>query len=255
MEERESDEVENAQTLLAMKTNNSWRRWWVVVLFAVAMAWVEAAVVLYLRTMLNRIEPYQPNPLPDVGVLGHAELIREAATLVMLATVGWLAGQTMRSRVGFAVLAFGVWDIGYYLFLRPLTGWPRSLLDWDILFLLPLPWWGPVLAPAAIAALMVMGGSLVALNDTVERPFWPGRFSLAATAVGVMLMLYVFMADAIQVVSQGEQALRKLLPVRFLWPLYLLGLVCLGVPVVELAIRLARERVGGPLATADAATE
>jgi hypothetical protein len=238
-----------------MKTNKPWGRWWVVVGYAVAMAWVEAAVVLYLRTMLNRIEPYQPNPLPDVGVLGYAELIREAATLVMLATVGWLAGRTTRSRVGFAVLAFGVWDICYYLFLRPLTGWPRSLLDWDVLFLLPLPWWGPVLAPTAIAALMVVGSSLVALNDTPGRPFWPGRLSLATTTVGVMLMLYVFMADAIRVAPQGEQALRELLPARFLWPLYLLGLGCLGVPVVELAVRLARGRVDEPLATAGATTE
>lgn len=238
-----------------MKTHKPWDRWWVVVGYAVAMAWVEAAVVLYLRTMLNRLDPYQPNPLPDAGVLGYAELIREAATLVMLGSVGWLAGQTARSRMGFAVLAFGVWDLWYYLFLRPLTGWPQSLLDWDVLFLLPLPWWGPVLAPTTIAAMMVVGGSLVALNDTAGRPFWPGRLSLAATTIGVLLMLYVFMADAIHVAPQGEQALRELLPARFLWPWYLPGLALLGVPVVELTVRLARGRAGVPLASAGAVME
>src|SRR3954467_14983874 len=63
-------------------------RWFVVVAFAVAMAWLESATVYYLRTLVDRIEPYQPNPLPIQGVLGQVELIREAATLLMLVTVG-----------------------------------------------------------------------------------------------------------------------------------------------------------------------
>ena len=117
------------------------RRLLVVTGFAVAMAWVEAAVVFYLRRLVDRIEPYQANPLPIAGDIGGAELVREAATLVMLLTVGWLAGRTGRSRFGYFVAAFGVWDIFYYVFLIPMTGWPRSLLDWDILFLIPLPWY------------------------------------------------------------------------------------------------------------------
>src|SRR5262249_53249367 len=89
-------------------------RWCTVVAFAVAMAWVESAVVFYLRTMLNRIEPYQPNPLPMIGGLGSAEMIREAATLVMLMAVGILAGRSWRSRFGYVAVAFGIWDIFYY---------------------------------------------------------------------------------------------------------------------------------------------
>ena len=72
-------------------------RWLLVVVFAVGMAWVEAATVYYLRVMVDRIEPYQANPLPMHGVLGQVELVREAATLVMLLTVGMLAGRTWRS--------------------------------------------------------------------------------------------------------------------------------------------------------------
>jgi len=142
---------------LPARPTGEWQRWSVVVLFAIAMAWVEAAVVLYLRTLVDRLDPYQPHPLPVEGALGGAELVREVATLVMLGTVGWIAGRTWRSRLAYAVVAFGVWDLFYYVFLRPLTGWPRSLLDWDILFLLPLPWWGPVLAPVLIAGLMILG--------------------------------------------------------------------------------------------------
>ena len=87
------------------------RRWLTVVLFAIAMAWVESAVVFDLRTMVDRIEPYQPRPLPLVGKLGPVELVREFATLVMLFTVGVLAGKTWRARVGYMLIAFGVWDI------------------------------------------------------------------------------------------------------------------------------------------------
>src|SRR5436853_7499487 len=98
--------------------------WSVVVVYAVAMAWVEAAVVYYVRTMVDRIDPHQANPLPIFGGLGPAELVREAATLIMLAAIGTLAGRTWRARVGYAAVAFGFWDIFYYVFLKVLCGWP-----------------------------------------------------------------------------------------------------------------------------------
>ena len=75
-------------------------RWLVVVVFAIGMAWVEAASVYYLRVLVDRIEPYQANPLPMHGVLGQVELVREAATLVMLVTLGMLAGRTRHAQAG-----------------------------------------------------------------------------------------------------------------------------------------------------------
>lgn len=151
---------------------DNWLRWCVVVSYATAMAWVEAAVVFYLRTMFDRIEPHQPNPLPMIGNLGKAELVREVATLIMLLTVGILAGRCWRSRLGYTAIAFGVWDILYYGFLKVLCGWPHSLLDWDILFLLPLPWWGPVLAPMLISVLMILWGTLASqvTSGILSRP-------------------------------------------------------------------------------------
>ena len=122
-------------------------RWMVVVVFAVAMAWLESATVYYLRLLVDRLEPYQANPLPMSGAVGQVELVREAATLLMLLTVGMLAGRTWQARLGYTAVAFGVWDIFYYVFLRRLR-LAESLLDWDVLFLLPLPWWGPVIAPS-----------------------------------------------------------------------------------------------------------
>jgi hypothetical protein len=163
------------------------------------MAWVESAAVFYLRSLIHRIEPYQPNPLPVAGGFGFAEAVRELATMVMLLTVGILAGRNWKSRLGYSAIAFGVWDILYYVFLKVMCGWPRSLLDWDVLFLLPLPWWGPVLAPVSIALLMIMWGTVVSswqierARDGWERKAW------GLNIFGVVLALYVFMADSIRV--------------------------------------------------------
>ncbi len=209
-------------------------RWLTVVVFAAAMAWVESAVVFYLRTMIDRIEPYQPEPLPLIGSLGPVELAREAATLIMLFTVGLLAGRNWRSRLGYAALAFGVWDIFYYVFLKVMCGWPHSIWDWDILFLLPLPWWGPVLAPVLIACLMIAWGTLVSQFDarhthsTFVWPAWTLNF------IGIALALYVFMADALRVAHGGRDALRQMLPAQFNWPLFCIALLFMAAPVLQL---------------------
>lgn len=214
----------------------------VVAIYAAAMAWVESAVVFYLRTHINRIVPYQANPLPDFDQFGAAELVREFATLVMLFTVGWLAGTTWRGRVGYMSIAFGVWDIAYYVFLRVMTGWPASIFDWDILFLLPLPWWGPVWAPVAISILMIIwGGCAVGLELDRAAPGF--RWSaISVGAVGNLLALYVFMADAIRVAPQGEQALRAMLPSQFHTALFLLALVLMAVPVATAGIAWRRRK-------------
>ncbi len=210
-------------------------RWSLVMLYAAAMAWVEAAVVAYLRTLINRIDPYQANPLPLVGGIGGVELAREAATLLMLILVGALAGQTRRSRFGFATAAFGAWDLWYYLFLRLITGWPVSLLDWDILFLIPLPWWGPVLAPAAIAALMLAGGTLLALGDRPGQPLADGWRPWAGCAVGASLALYCFTAAAWRAIGSGPEGIRQAVPRGFPWPLFGIALVLLSLPAVRMA--------------------
>ncbi len=213
-------------------------RWFTVVLFATAMAWVESAVVYYLRTHIDRIVPYQPDPLPIIGGLGPVELVRELATLVMLFSVGVLAGQTWRARVGYMVVAFGVWDICYYVFLRIMCGWPQSLLDWDILFLLPLPWWGPVIAPVLIALLMIAWGTLASQFDRPRLPVLSNWHVWLLNFIGVALALYVFMADAIRVSNGGVEALRNLLPESFNWPLFLVALALMAAPVLKLAREL-----------------
>jgi hypothetical protein len=208
-------------------------RWLVVAIFAIAMAWVESAVVYYLRTHLDRLEPYQVNPLPIIGRLGPVELIRELATMIMLFTVGVLAGKSWRARWGYAALTFGVWDIFYYFFLKVMCDWPHSPLDWDILFLIPLPWWGPVLAPVLIALLMILWGTLVTQFERNRPPVLSNRHVWIATFLGIFVALSVFMADALRVVGQGADAIRNVLPSEFNWPVFLIALVLLGAPIVQ----------------------
>ena len=221
------------------------KRWATVFVFAVAMAWLEAAVVFYLRTLVGRIDPYQINPLPAQGRLDGVELLREIATLIMLACVGGLAGKTARLRLGYAAIAFGVWDIAYYVFLKGMTGWPGSLLDWDVLFLIPLPWWGPVIAPISVSVLLIAGGTLVSQFDEPGRPIWPGRLTLFLNIVGAILCLLVFMADAIGVANKGEEAIRKALPTQFNWPLFVVAWLLMSLPIVDMAKRLGRQSATG----------
>lgn len=219
------------------------RRWLIVCVFAIAMAWVESAVVFDLRTMVDRIQPYQPDPLPLVGKLGPVELVREFATMVMLFNVGLLAGTTWRTRCGYMLVAFGVWDIFYYAFLKVMCGWPQSLLDWDILFLLPLPWWGPVLAPMLIALLMIAWGTLATQFESPRPPRGANIAAWTMSFIGTMVALYVFMADTLRVASEGVPAIRKVLPVEFNWPLFLVALVLMSAPVAQLMMGRSQRKV------------
>ncbi len=209
-------------------------RWAIVMAFAIAMAWVEAASVFYIRALVDRIEPYQTDPLPlnqaMHGALSSVELWREAATLVMIATLGMLAGRTWRRRAGYAALAFGAWDIFYYVFLRLISSWPRTLLDWDILFLLPLPWWGPVLAPVSIALVMILWGTLATQSgdDATDA-----RWARALACVGIVLALGVFMIDSWRALLDDRGAVLQVLPTTFNWPLFWVALLLMASPALR----------------------
>ena len=210
------------------------KTFWVAI-FSIAMANLEAAVGVYLRRMYGihdlmlQIPPFDPQ-------MAAIELGRELATLIMLLSVGWIAGRKLQSRLGFSFLTFGLWDIFYYIWLCIFIGWPQSLLETDILFLLPLPWWGPVLSPVLIAVLMVIGGILAAVKEQQGIILNPRPLDWTCLVVGVLVMLYTFMADALHALPADTLTLSRLRPGPFNWPVYLVGF---GFTVIFL-LRMAR---------------
>ena len=189
---------------------------------AIAFAYVEAAAVVYLRVvvgvedLVRDVSTYDPS-------IAATELGREAATLLLLLAAGWAAGRNLQSRLGFAFYTFGIWDIFYYLWLKVLLDWPRSLLDTDILFLIPLPWWGPVLSPVLIALLCMAGGSFAVIRDGRGDNV---RLTLAewvSVVVGTLLVLGAFMADALVLLPATAEDLNRLRPGPFRWGVDLPG--------------------------------
>lgn len=203
-----------------------------VALFAVAMAYLEAAVVVYLRRLVGVVEPWRDPSVydPTVAVI---ELGREAATLLMLVALGWACGRNAPSRAGFALFAFGVWDIFYYVWLKILIGWPASLLTPDILFLIPLPWWGPVITPILIAILLAGAGvAVIALDDRGQavRVRW---IDAALMAAGIVMLLLAFMGDALAALPASAERLSQVRPAGFRWGTYATGLLLLGFGIVR----------------------
>lgn len=146
---------------------------WLVV-FALAMGYLESSVVVYLR------EIYYPDgfklPLHTIDThLALTEIVREAATMVMILSVALLTFRRKNSRFGAFLFIFACWDISYYAFLKLLIGWPGSFFTWDILFLIPITWTGPVIAPIINSVTMAILG-IILISCTEKR----GRLSISS---------------------------------------------------------------------------
>jgi hypothetical protein len=126
-----------------------------ITLFGIGMAFMESAVVIYMREILYP-DGFQ-FPLSPIPVhLAITELIREVSTMVMLVTVAILAARHFSTGFAWFLYTFAVWDSFYYVFLWLLLGWPESILTWDILFLIPTTWTGPVLSPVLVSLTMIL---------------------------------------------------------------------------------------------------
>jgi hypothetical protein len=190
-----------------------------VAVFGAAFAFVESAVVVYLR------ELYYPEgfALPLKALVPRhlpVEVAREAATMIMLCSVAMMAGKKAWERFGYFLVAFGVWDIFYYLWLKVLLGWPASVFDWDVLFLIPLPWIGPVVAPLLVALAMAGCGVAICLRVAGGRPFQPRVLAWALGGAGTAVILLSFMVDT-------DATLRGLPPKDYRYELLASGLLLL----------------------------
>lgn len=205
--------------------NNTTKRFLWVSAYAIAMAFVEAAVVVYIRGLLHIT-----NDHVSLGPYVRMETWREAATIVMLVAVGWMAGRRGVERWAYGLFAFGLWDIWYYVWLKVLIGWPETLLDWDTLFLIPLHWWGPVLSPVLIAALICVTAVLAVMRMERGKRLGITRARVGAVLLGGLLALYVFMSDSLHALLGGQLDWATLRPESFKWPLFLVALALMALP-------------------------
>jgi hypothetical protein len=200
-----------------------------LLLFGISFGYVEAAVVIYLRALYEplrqRLTPGRaPGDLfplanrekmvaeaPETALLLNVEVIREAATIVMLAAAAMLVTAERSLWLPTLSIAFGAWDLSFYLFLKLWIDWPASLLTWDLLFLLPVPWVAPVLAPV-IVSFTIIGCGVVTLYRPIytEWRHWTGLF------LGGALVILSFTWDFRHVIA-GD------MPRPFTWWLFVTG--------------------------------
>ena len=140
-----------------------WPRLVVVAVWAVAFALVEAMVVVYLRRLFGQKYglTFAPGDFHFPRASMGYEQAREAATMVMLLAVGYLAGRTWWQRFAYWLFAFGVWDVFYYLWLYVYLRWPTSPGTKDLLFLIPREWWAPVWQPVLVSLAFVAVAVLI----------------------------------------------------------------------------------------------
>lgn len=183
---------------------------WLMV-WGVVFGYMEAAVVVYLR------EIYYPEgfTFPLVIIDGRillTEVLRETATLLIMWTTVYLVYKRVQSRVAAFVVLFGVWDIFYYIFLKLLLDWPESLDTYDILFLIPAPWAGPVWAPVLVSIGFIYAGTAILMSNHQSHFLHFGRGFILIELLAALLIIVSF-------VITGSSVLEQSLPIHF--PLYL----------------------------------
>jgi len=208
----------------------------VVTIFSVAMGLLESAVVIYLRKILYPegfgfpLSPVQPD-------LMLTELLREGATIVMLLGVGFLAGRSSQERFAWFLYAFAIWDIFYYVFLWLLIGWPSSIMTYDVLFLLPSTWVGPVIAPLIVSLSMIAFALLILVVDRQKEAIKIPGISWLLLITGSLILIAGFIWDYSAFIMESmtirdiwtlpkEEVLKlatQYVPRKFNWFLFILG--------------------------------
>jgi hypothetical protein len=170
--------------------------------FGVAMGFLEAVVVVYLRQL------YYPEGFgfPLKGVIWGGlflEYLREIASIVMLISISALAGRTSYESLSYFLYCFGVWDIFYYVGLKVLLNWPSSLLAWDILFLVPVVWVAPVLAPIVCAATMIILSAFMLRHYNKRYPAKINLLEWSLISLGAFAIFITFVWDYAKIIIQG----------------------------------------------------
>ena len=232
----QSDSAAAVPGLSVFQFGTVWQRLFWSGLFAVAMGLLEAICVVYLRRLIfpdGMDSSHAPVPFNHARI----EVLRELCTMVMLWTTAWLTGFSLRSRIAVFFYLFGIWDILYYVGLKWFVAWPSSWLEWDCLFLIPLPWYGPVLAPVLISAFFIMAGSLVLIREASGSLLRFSPLVVWLPVWGAALWLASFLKDSKPIQLHGYDG------VSYSWLLCMLGMG-LCVAGLWLAVAGAVQRKG-----------
>jgi hypothetical protein len=232
----------------------------IITAFAIAMGFLEAAVVVYMREILypGGFEfPLSPIPVR----LAITELLREVATLVMLLTVGMLGARADRLypgrfSTGFAwfIYSFAIWDIFYYVALRFLVDWPSSLMTWDVLFLIPTTWTGPVLTPVLVSLTMILLALMILVSAERGKDTRIARAEWAGLILGSVVLIFGFifdfsrfmlqhlsLADMLQVKNpEVLEVVTSYVPVAFPWWIFAAGEAIILASIFMYGRRLSR---------------
>jgi hypothetical protein len=191
------------------------RRMFWLVCWGISFAYIEASVVVYLRKI------YYPAgfSFPAVLIEPHiaaVELVREIITLVFMWVVAELVYSSFQCRLAVFMFLFGIWDIFYYVFLKVLLNWPAGMADWDILFLVPLPWVGPVWAPIAVSAGMIWAGTVILTRNEQGLPLnLNAAFMFLEVAAGLIIIT--------SFIIPGQAVIHQTVPQHFPWYLFMIG--------------------------------
>jgi hypothetical protein len=210
-----------------------------LLVFAIAMGLLEAIVAVYLRKLFYPGGFSLPVRLMSFD-LTVAELVREICTLVMIVAIAFLAGKSAIQRLSVFLFSFAVWDIFYYIGLKLFLDWPSSWFTWDILFLIPVVWLGPVIAPVICSVAMIFLAVLYELLYQLKRFKWFNFYEMVLLAAGSILICISFTIDIGMLIikggylhgllsKEGSQEFNKVLsayiPVHFHWEIFIPGMV------------------------------
>ena len=210
----------------------SWNKLTWITIFAIAMGFLETAVVIYVRKLFYT----NGFNFPLIGFtepsIFNVEFIREFATIVMLIAIGVLASKKLSERFAYFLYAFAVWDIFYYVFLKVILNWPQSFFTWDLLFLIPIPWLGPVLAPILCTILMITLALVIINFEDKEIKVKFNKKEITLAVLGVILVLYTWLYDYGKLIIASQSTL-DYIPTYYNWPVFIIGFI-----LASLAIKM-----------------
>jgi hypothetical protein len=186
-----------------------------LIIWGLAFGFIEAAVVIYLRKL------YYPDGFGFPAVFAHTdisvvELIREFTTLIIMWAVAEVSYRSLQAKLAVFMILFGIWDVFYYAVLRFFLKWPETFNTWDILFLIPSPWVGPVWAPLLVAvSLAISGVILLKKHEAGKKLQLNSKFWFFEAVMGLLIITSFLIP--------GQVVLKNTIPETYPWYLFLLG--------------------------------